>query len=319
MQNLAKVDQPALRIVSRPILERDLLEFDIDRRARNLTPKTLKWYSQSLAVFSDYARQEGISDTLDITPGILRRFVLHLQERGHNAGGVKNIFGAVKAFLKWYQDENNPRDWVNPVSKVKMPKTPDEPLEPVAMDDLQKMLGQCVTTTLIGARDYAALLVLLDTGIRHAEMIDLDIGDLDLSAGTILVRCGKGRKPRSVFIGATTKKALVRYLKRRGNLADSAPLWSTEQETRLTYDGLRQMVRRRAEQAGVPEPSLHSFRRAFAIAALRNGCDLVSLQRMLGHSGLQVVSRYLRQVQGDLAQVHAKAGPVDNLLGNKRR
>jgi len=96
--------------------------------------------------------------------------------------------------------------------------------------------------------------------------------------------------------------------------SDDEPLWVTTQQTRLTYIGLRSMVRRRAKCAGVADPSLHSFRRGFAITSLRNGVDVFSLQRLMGHSDLSILRRYLTQTDADLERAHRKAGPVDNAL-----
>ena len=92
------------------------------------------------------------------------------------------------------------------------------------------------------------------------------------------------------------------------------PLWVSVQGNRLTYWGLRQVIRRRAEKAGVPAPSLHSFRRAFALLCLRNGADVYSLQKLMGHSDLSVLRRYLKQTEDDLRATHEKHGPVDNWL-----
>jgi integrase/recombinase XerD len=82
---------------------------------------------------------------------------------------------------------------------------------------------------------------------------------------------------------------------------------------RLALTGLRQILRRRARAAGVERPSIHSFRRGFATLMLKNGCDIESLRKMLGHSSLEVTMRYLRMETEDLKQAHAKSGPVDNL------
>ena len=82
----------------------------------------------------------------------------------------------------------------------------------------------------------------------------------------------------------------------------------------MTYGGLRSVVRRRAEVAGIPAPSLHSFRRAFAITSLRNGVDVYSLQRLMGHADLTMLRRYLKHTRADLREAHRKAGPVDNML-----
>ena len=310
-----EVDQPLVyRLVQRLVLDNELQEFIIDRQARNLTPKTILWYRTSLAIFRAYCQRSNIASAAEVTPGILRHFILELQQGGHNPGGVKNIYGAVKAFINWYADESPPVGWVNPTLKVHMPRTPDAPLDPLSMEHLKAMLATCRQGTFAGSRDKALLLFLLDSGVRHQELHDLNIGDVNMSTGAVMVRCGKGRKPRSTFIGAKSRKALLVYMRYRPGVKDDAPIWVTGAGQRLSYSGIRQVIRRRAKQAGIPEPSLHSFRRAFAIGALRNGCDLVTLQRLLGHSGLAVITRYLKQVDGDLQAAHAKASPVDRML-----
>ncbi|HHX44616.1 MAG TPA: tyrosine-type recombinase/integrase [Chloroflexi bacterium] len=294
-------------------LSREVAEFVLDRRARNLTPKTLLWYDQSLTIFAAFLEEQGVVTTEAVTPGALRRFLLNLQERGHNPGGVRNIWGAVKAYLRWYGGELAPPDWPNPLRRVETPRTPQVQMEPVPIDSLRAMLATCRRRTFTGDRDRAILLGLLDTGCRASEFRALNLGDVDLGTGAVLVRRGKGRKARSTFLGAKARQALLRYLRHRGELADGAPLWATRGGTRLTYAGLREVVRRRAVRAGVDVPSLHSFRHAFALNALRNGVDLVSLQRLLGHADLSVLRRYLAQTDGDLAAAHRKASPVDRL------
>ena len=137
---------------------------------------------------------------------------------------------------------------------------------------------------------------------------------MNLSTGAVLVRQGKGAKCRTIFLGAKVRREVVRYLRHRPGARSGEPLWVSAEWKRLTYWRLRQLVRRRAERVGLPEPGLHSFRRAFALACLRNGVDLISLQRLMGHSDLSVLRRYLAQTEDDLQAAHAKGGPVDNLL-----
>ena len=295
-------------------LERDLQEFLIDRKARNLAPKTIAWYSHSLGIFRSYVREQGVETVAQVSPGLVRRFILHLTETGHNAGGVNNIFGAVKAFLRWYEAEYAPQGWRNPLYRVQTPKRPLEPLKPLELSDLRVMLAACQPRTFTGDRDRAMLLFLVDTGVRQGELADLRVGDIELSSGSVLVRRGKGRKPRTVFIGAKTRRSLMAYLRHRPVIEEGQPLWLTYTGDKLTKNGIREVVRRRAAQAGIPMPGLHSFRRAFAINSLRNGMDLVSLQRLLGHTSLQIINRYLYFVDDDLKRAHEEFGVVDRIL-----
>jgi site-specific recombinase XerD len=179
------------------------------------------------------------------------------------------------------------------------------------LSDLKAMLATCERRTFTGDRDRALLLALLDTGCRASEFLNLDLSEVNLSTGAVIIRKGKGRKFRTAFLGAKTRRELVRYLRHR---EDTGPLWVTVQGTRLKYAGLRQIVRRRAVKAGVPVPSLHSFRRAFALTCLRAGMDVYSLQKLMGHSDLSVLRRYLQQTEADLRAAHQKAGPVDRML-----
>ena len=81
---------------------------------------------------------------------------------------------------------------------------------------------------------------------------------------------------------------------------------------RLSYDGLRDILKRRAQEAGLEVPSCHDFWRAFALAMLRNGTDIFTLEKLMGHEGITVLQRYLKQTNLDTEEAHYRAGPVDN-------
>ena len=309
----ALCNEQRLRLLTRTDIEQDVAAFLLDCRARRLSPRTVERYREELLPWTAWLRQQAVQSVYDLTPSHLRSYIEHLAET-RNPGGQHIAFRVLRTFLRWYEREYEPRDWRNPISKVKAPKLGKDVLEPVPLADLKAMLGTCDTRSFRDCRDKAILLTLLDTGCRASEFIALDVGDLDLSTGAVRIRHGKGDKGRYAFVGAKTRQVITRYLRRRGDPAPSAPLWIGRTGDRLTYWGLRMILQRSAKAAGVPAPSLHSFRRAFALGALRAGVDLVSLQRLLGHSDLSVISRYLRQTQDDLRRAHEKAGPVDNLL-----
>lgn len=140
----------------------------------------------------------------------------------------------------------------------------------------------------------------------------LDIDDVDAIQGDVLIRNGKGGKPRMVIIGKRTRKALRFYLRFR--IDDNDAMWVTDEGNRLSYFTLNLILKRRSKQANVVKPELHDFRRAFALNCLRAGMDVFSLQRLMGHAGLSVLQRYLAQTDDDIRAAHAKASPVDNWL-----
>ena len=298
---------------SRIDLRREIQAFLIDRKTRGLAPGSIKFYRSKLRTAARFFESIGITDVAQIRARDVRAMLVTLGEN-HNPGGLHGIFRAFRTFLYWWEVETEPKGWSNPLRKVKPPRLDDTPLEPVSLDDLRAMLATCNRKRFYGARDEAMLLFLLDSGCRRAELHALNIGDVDLTTGSVHIARGKGGKSRTTFIGSKTRRAVVRYLRFRAEIAEEEPLWVTSQGKRLRLQSLREVLRRRAKRAGVEAPTLHSFRRGFAISALRSGCDLITLQRMLGRSSLAIVGRYLRQVEDDLWEAHERVGPVDHML-----
>jgi integrase/recombinase XerC/integrase/recombinase XerD len=214
----------------------------------------------------------------------------------------------MKTFLYWWEDEVEIYEWSNPIRKVKPPKLPVAPIEPVPLDDIKAMTETC-DKSFTGLRDKAILLALLDTGARAQEFLDVNLDDFNQVSGEIIIQHGKGGKYRVVFLGKSARKAVRAYLRNRSD--QCRVLWVSLTEEPLTYWGLREIIRRRSQSAKVETPSLHSFRRAFAINMLRAGVDVFSLQKLMGHADLQVLRRYLAQTTEDIARAHRIGSPVD--------
>lgn len=283
-----------------------------DRLARGLSKKTAFFYQVKLQAFLNFCETRLVKSISQITPDLLRDYLLFLQERGHNPGGCHAAFRSIRAFLLWWESEVEPEHFKNPIRKVKAPKVALEPLEPADPKALSSMIEKCHQSKFTGARDKALFLSLIDTGCRASEFLDIDLADIDLINGTILLRQTKSKKPRSVFISKPTRKALRNYLAFRNDRCSA--LWISDEAERLTYNGLRSLFTRRAKQANVPCPSPHSFRRLFALTMLRNGVNIYSLQMLMGHSDLQVLRRYLKETDSDLRKAHEKGNPIESIF-----
>ena len=290
-------------------LETWLEAFLLDRKSQNMSSHTIQFYRAELQRFAGFAESQVITDVMQITPNTIRAFLAWLEETGHNPGGRHAAYRALKAFLRWFESEVEPDNWKNPVNKIKPPKLAQDVLEPAALEDIGALLKVC-GADLLGARDRAIFLFLLDTGARANEALSVDVEDVDLVTGAVMIRMGKGRKSRTVFLGQKSRKALRAYLK--GRRDNCAALFASDDGKRLAYGGLRGIVTRRASQAGIDPPELHSFRRAFAINMLRAGVDVYSLQELMGHADLQVLRRYLKLTSVDLRAAHVKGSPADN-------
>lgn len=287
--------------------------FMVDRRAQNVTAGTLYFYDKKLGLFSRYCDTQAVTHISQIDPGVLRGFLLWLEETGHNAGGCHAAYRAVRAFLRWWALEVEPENWRDPFARVKAPKVPQEAIEGISMANVKELMNTCKCGEFAGERDRAIFLALLDTGARAAEFCALRLEDVNTTSGEVLIRQGKGRKARTVHMGRAARKQLRAYLRIRGEDHNPA-LWVKEDGETLSLWGLNDVMARRARLAGIPRPGLHDFRRTFALSMLRNGCDIFTLQRLMGHADISILRRYLRQTDEDGRRAHELSGPVDREL-----
>lgn len=263
--------------------------FLIDRKAQNVSRGTLVFYQRKLSLFSKYCEGQQVKSISQITPTLLRDFLLQLSEH-HSAGGVHAVYRSIRTFLRWYWDEDEPQG-KNPIEKVKAPHNPIAPQQGVTRDEFDALLAVCCSE-----RDKALLMVLMDTGIRAEELCGIRLEHVGFDS--ILIEQGKGRKPRTVFLGRQARKQLRKYLKEWGT---KTYLFTNDEGDRLCYPALRQIFRRLCQRAGLSGITPHDLRRGYAIESLRRGVDLLTLSRLLGHSSLTLLPRYANQTSLDLA------------------
>ncbi len=287
-----------------------LSDFLIGRKASELSSRTLVFYLEKLYKYFKICQQLNILFVTQITAGVIRDYILYMAEvRHNNKGNIHGFYRSLRAFLNWFENEYEPKDWRNPIKKVKAPKLSQEIIEPVSFDTINTLLEACIEGTFQGDRDASIILTLLDTGARASEFINIDLNDID-QRGTVNISHGKGDKSRSVLVGKKSMKAIRKYLKHRND--DNPALWVTLSNYRLTYDGLRAILTRRLKLANIPSPPLHGFRRVFALAVLRSGnVDVFSLQKLVGHTSLAIMRQYLAQNDEDTRIAHLNGSPVD--------
>jgi len=273
--------------------------FLMDRTTRGLSPRTIESYKENLKLFFQYLDQQGVVSINDITPEVLRMYLLELSTH-RNKGGVHIVYRCIRAYLNWWEFESD-GEFKNPIKKIKLPAVNIQPLEPANLDNIRAILA------LANDRDKAIILTLLDTGIRANELIHIQHTDIDPIVGSIIIQHGKGDKQRMVYLGRNARRA-IRKLPITGKY-----LFTNTFGDKLAYNGLREIIRRLCERAGIGMISLHSFRRAFALQMLRAGENIYTIQRLLGHSSLQILQRYIKVNDEDIQSAHERSSPGDSL------
>ena len=205
----------------------------------------------------------------------------------------------------------------NPFSRVKVPKPPKKVIVTFSGKQLAAMLKSVNTSMTAGFRDWTIILMLLDTGLRASELVGLTMDNVNLEDGMVKV-LGKGSKERIVPFGAKVQRALWKYIQRyRPQPANPLfpTLFLTASGNPITTDRLRTIIEKYARRAGIEgvRCSPHTFRHTFAISYLRNGGDVFSLQRILGHSSLEIVRNYVNLAEADIKACHRRFSPADNM------
>lgn len=290
-----------------PTLQDAVDVFLLDYKARRLTASTIEYYKAYLATaFVSWCKEHSISHLHEVTANRIRTYLATVQDKGVAGYTVLNSARTVRAFLNFCVNEG----WLTetPMKRVSMPKI-DKPLpQAFSHNDIRAMLDSAASS-----RDTALILFLLDTGLRCSEAISLKAGDIDMHTGQVMVM-GKGRKQRAVFLGARTRRALGRYWAEEGKPEATEPVFRSQTSNTgyFTRSGLFQVTRRIGKRAGIKPCTPHMFRRTFAITCLRNGMDIYSLQRLMGHEDLETLRHYLALAKADIEAAHDRHGPVDN-------
>jgi site-specific recombinase XerD len=277
------------------------------KAAEGASPKTIEWYRM---VLGRAGRDLGADRALDaLTSTELRAWLLRLRET-LSPISVAGYVRGLKAFGRWCAAEELAK--AAALCGLSRPRVPHKLVEPLSDDALRRLVDSGST------RDRAIVLLMLDTGLRLSEVAGLRSCDLGPD-GSVKV-FGKGARERIVPVGVVARQALVRYL-RHANVADTeAAIFRARGGGALGARGVQQVFKRLKARTGIPgRCSPHTLRHTFARAYLLNGGDAFSLQRMLGHSTLDMVKRYVALADTDLAARHRTASPADRLVAHTPR
>lgn len=287
--------------------------------ARGLSPHTIADYTHTISKFKVWIEKDPFME--QITPTHIAGFLA--AQTGISNKTKLNYYVGLCALWTWALREkivsaHVPRD-------VPAPKAEQREIMPYNESDIRAMLnsltrskrysrpGKKVSDHAIpfAERNRALIMLLLDTGVRAEELCTIKIHQVDKRNQRIRIH-GKGAKERFVSFSARTHQALWRYLTTRPDLKDSEPLFIVESGRSFQRDRLLDLLQTIGARAGVTAVTVHRFRHTFAIQYLRNRGDPYTLQKMLGHSTLEMVKRYLSIAQSDVEAAHKLASPVEN-------
>lgn len=287
--------------------------------ARHLSPHTISDYKNSLRLFKEFVK--GDVPFEDITSQTIESFLASFTAVTNTT--LLHYYAALAALWTWAVKEQIVDR--NIVHSLTPPKPEQREIQPFTEEEFRALLsvaarskayrrpGQRMTDHAVihPERTRAILLMMLDTGLRVGELVGLKIFQVDHRNSRVKMM-GKGALERSVPFSPRTAQALWRYLTTRPDAEQEDPLFTTYNGRKIDSTQLGKSLKALGVKAGVKGVHPHRFRHTFAIQYLRNGGDPYTLQKMLGHSTLDMVKRYLALAQIDLDKAHRRASPVDN-------
>jgi site-specific recombinase XerD len=271
--------------------------------------KTIKNYQDILSKFISYISTLDNLNLLNI-----HRYIAELQDKKLSPVSINDYIRVIKIFLNFlYKEEYISENISAKLKKYKIPKQ-----YPYVLNDEQvyNLLKVCNKNTFEGFRNYVIILTFLDTGIRLSELINLTINDVNLIKRSLLIRSGKGDKDREVYMGKELTKAMAQYIKKRGFIPYEDKLFITKSGNSLSPRTIQKIFKKLAKKAHIESTrcSPHTLRHTFATNFIRNGGDVFTLQRILGHSDIETCMIYVHLSGKDIQTAMTKFSPVDKFL-----
>ena len=285
------------------------LEFE-----RGLARNTLDAYRTDLLQFGSFLAEHD-ADALTIGPTDVSEFLAELATGNGrapcSAATIHRKAACLRSFYRHLRREELITD--DPTATVSPPQKSRKLPQVLSHSEVTKLLESARDGGPIALRDRALLEVMYGCGLRASEAIGLELGDIDLDERVLRAR-GKGSKERIVPIGQAAVRAVNIYLERgRPKLVKNRPevhLFVNFRGGQLTRQGLYKIVRRHATSAGLADRmSPHTLRHTFATHLLAGGCDLRSVQEMLGHADVSTTQLYTHLSSDRLKDVYFKAHP----------
>ena len=277
---------------------------------KGLSDNTLVSYTKDLQQLHDYVCQHQLT-LLSAEPHHLMGFLADRSQAGIQPRSLARNLSSIKGFYQYLVRENKIE--VNPAGLIEAPKQGRPIPKSLTEADVEALLAAPDVATNIGLRDKAMLELLYACGLRVTELVELNVSQLNLSAGVVKV-FGKGSKERLVPIGEVAQYWLQAYVKQARpqllKVVASGVLFPSNRGQHMTRQTFWHRIKQHGLRAGIQKPlSPHVMRHAFATHLLNHGADLRVIQMLLGHSDLSTTQIYTHVATQRLQKLHSQHHP----------
>lgn len=278
-------------------VELAIKEYLRDIEIRKYTPKTIRSYTVNLGVLLSFLETQGISETEDLTPLVMKEFALFMSKKGRKGTYINSLLKVAKSFVTYCYNEGY--GGFNTRYKFAWVKEEKAVIRAFKPKDVKKMLGDCVGADFLPIRDRAILTMLFETGIRCYELCCIQ--NEDIHDDFIIIK-GKNHKQRVVPITPILSKAMIKYNVMKDN---QFPFKKNEfyfvsfHGNQLTNSAVEHIIKRHGEGVEGVRVSPHTCRHFFAQTQLKMGTDIYTISRLLGHESIAITQTYLDSLRDE--------------------
>lgn len=287
-------------------------------------PRTAREYARDVEIFGAFLKGKSPSARdgrpfrgpfgdafAEATVSNVRKFVMHLSAERYTAAGIRRKLAVVRRFFAFLRREGHRPD--NPAAEIANIRLPKRLPKALPVKDVMRLIGTrppAGEPELRWRRDVAILELLYASGIRRAELIGIDVSDVNFEDRTIRV-IGKGNKQRTVFFNQATAEALKAYLRVRPQCKDGA-LFVSRQHRRLSYQQAGKVFAAYVRLSGLEgKITPHTMRHSVATHLHKSGVDLMTIKEFLGHESIQTTQIYAQMTLDHVRKSYDKHHPRD--------
>ncbi len=279
------------------------------RFQRRASDHTLAAYGRDLGTLARFCESRQLALWQDLQPADLREHIADRHRDGLGSRSLQRTLSAIRGFFDHLVRQGEIQR--NPATGLRAPKAPRSLPRVLDVDQVIGILDAAPEAGL-ELRDLAMWELFYSSGLRLSELTGLDLTDLDLREGSVLVRHGKGRKTRHVPLGTCARQAIERWLAVRGGLVgdEAEAVFLSRQGKRIAPRTVQMRLEHWQRKLGVAERlHPHRLRHSFASHLLESSGDLRAVQELLGHANLSTTQIYTHLDFQHLASVYDRAHP----------
>ncbi|MEE1114536.1 MAG: tyrosine recombinase [Eubacterium sp.] len=262
---------------------------------RKISYNTEISYKRDLNKAAEYFAEQEIDNLLEVTATNLNSYLLFLEKSNRSPATVSRNIASLRSFYQYlfrlHRIENDPTE------QLRSPKVEKKAPEILTREEVLLLFSQPNENTDKGLRDRAMLRMLYATGLRVSELVHLKVGDVNREMGYVI--CSENGRERTIPMGDETRKAVEEYLESaRGRMIRenrSEYLFCNCSGSPMSRQGFWKVLKGYAADAGIEKDiTPHTLRHSFAAHMLREGADVKSVQRLLGHADISTTQMYMR-------------------------